>query len=265
MAIVCWGNLGKDAQSTQRIEQAIQDYVESHDENPNAHMGTDYSLGAHRLQTLLDHPYGSIKYYHVYDIHADRITAGGMVVKGAGPYISVQDDEGEERVKIYPEGIIVKNGLISIENDEHQVLIDKKGLWGDNITYIGEVYKTNRQEVIGDFDWYFLTGLEHGIYLSRPSPVQIWGFLSCSQDGNSASAAAIIEYPGGYWPAQHHLWWNGESDTPNWGNIQFTALLHLAGGYNKIRVLGARSTPDSRVWFEGLQDLCSFGYMVLGN
>ncbi|MFA6335629.1 MAG: right-handed parallel beta-helix repeat-containing protein [Bacteroidales bacterium] len=60
MTVVCWGNLAKSADSVQRIEQSIQAYIEGHDENPNAHMGADYSLGAHRLQTEIDHlPYSA--------------------------------------------------------------------------------------------------------------------------------------------------------------------------------------------------------------
>ena len=58
MAIICWGNLAKAANDTLKIEQSIMGYVETHDENPNAHMGEDYALGAHRLATMLDHsPY----------------------------------------------------------------------------------------------------------------------------------------------------------------------------------------------------------------
>lgn len=65
MPIVCWGNLAKSADSTQRIEQSIQAYIEGHDENPNAHMGADYALGAHRLATELDHLEGSVSFYHL--------------------------------------------------------------------------------------------------------------------------------------------------------------------------------------------------------
>ena len=132
MPIICWGNLAKSADDTQRIEQSIQGYVEGHDENPNAHMGVDYSLGAHRLQTALDHPYGSIKYYHVYDIHAESITAGGLVVKGAGPYISVQDAGGSERVKVYPEGIIVNDGFVFIQDYMARPVFDSRGVVSTN-------------------------------------------------------------------------------------------------------------------------------------
>jgi hypothetical protein len=65
MAIICWGNLAKDASSVQRIEQAIEDYVDTHDRNPNAHMGEDYALGVHRLQAVMDHLPGSVYPEHL--------------------------------------------------------------------------------------------------------------------------------------------------------------------------------------------------------
>ena len=141
MAIICWGNLAKSADDTTRVEQSIHHYVQTHDENPNAHMGADYSLGGHRLQVELDHPPNSVNYFHVKDIHAESITAGGLVVKGKGPYILVQDEAGDERVKIYPEGIIVKKGLISVQNEGEQVIIDKKGLWGKGFRTVFIIYR----------------------------------------------------------------------------------------------------------------------------
>lgn len=65
MAIICWGNLTKSADSTQKIDQAIEEYIAKHDENPNAHMGEDYALGSHRLQTELDHLHGSVQLVHL--------------------------------------------------------------------------------------------------------------------------------------------------------------------------------------------------------
>lgn len=65
MVVICWGNLAKSAESTEKIEQAIGGYIESHDENPNAHMGEGYALGAHRLQTILDHQHGSIDFKYL--------------------------------------------------------------------------------------------------------------------------------------------------------------------------------------------------------
>ena len=65
MAIICWGSLAKSANDTTRVEQSIQHYVGTHDENPNAHMGEDYALGAHRLATALDHVDGSVRFVHL--------------------------------------------------------------------------------------------------------------------------------------------------------------------------------------------------------
>lgn len=60
MAIICWGNLAKSADDTLRIEQSIEDYVEGHNENVNAHQVYGSSLYMHRIQTELDHRFGSV-------------------------------------------------------------------------------------------------------------------------------------------------------------------------------------------------------------
>jgi len=60
MAIICWGNLAKSADSTERVEQAIEAYVESHNENANAHQIEGSSLYMHRVLEKLDHEFGSV-------------------------------------------------------------------------------------------------------------------------------------------------------------------------------------------------------------
>lgn len=60
MAVICWGNLGKTADDNTRIEQSIQDYVEDHNENPNAHQIEGSSLYMHRINEQLDHAKGSV-------------------------------------------------------------------------------------------------------------------------------------------------------------------------------------------------------------
>jgi len=265
MSIICWGNLAKSADSTQRIEQAIEGYIKSHDENPNAHMGADYALGAHRMQTILDHPPGSVKYYHVYDIHAEQITAGAMIIKGGGPYISVRDTENNERVKIYPEGIIVKNGLISVQNDNNEVIIDKKGVWGSNIFYTDKKTKTSSQTMSGDFDFQFLEPLEFGFYLSRPSPVMIFGMIGWYSSAWDASPVLTVQYPGGYWPSNGGMVIILNNSGMNWGTYTFITILKLAAGQNFLRLLGARSTPDATVVFGGLDTFSEMSYMVMGN
>jgi hypothetical protein len=75
MPIICWGNLAKSATETTTIDSEISDYIETHDENPNAHMGADYSLGAHRLAVELDHASGSVGFHHLV---MDSITGMGF-------------------------------------------------------------------------------------------------------------------------------------------------------------------------------------------
>lgn len=60
MTIVCWGNQAKSASDTQRIEQAIQAYVEDHNEDVNAHQLEGSALYMHRVNEKLDHLEGSV-------------------------------------------------------------------------------------------------------------------------------------------------------------------------------------------------------------
>jgi hypothetical protein len=60
MAIICWGNLAKSADDTARIEQSMQDYVEGHNINVNAHQVEGSSLYMHRVNEKLDHLEGSV-------------------------------------------------------------------------------------------------------------------------------------------------------------------------------------------------------------
>ncbi len=266
MAIVCWGNLAKAADDTQRIEEAIQDYIQSHNEDPNAHMGEDYALGAHRLETVLDHPYNSVRWWHMLDLHADRITAGAMVVRGDGPYIVVQDEAYNERVRIYPEGIIINEGRVVVKNEESQTIIDPKGLLGTNIFFSSEKQKTDKQRMTGDADWQFLTPLSHGMYLNRPTPVFVWGNFSGDIFGDGANLDVVLEYPGGYWPAQNAITlFRNTAGQHNRGTLSFNHLLQLYAGANTIRLLGARSTPDAEVYVDGQFGIVTFGYMLLGN
>lgn len=266
MPIVCWGNLAKSADDTQRIEQAIQEYVAGHDENPNSHMGADYSLGSHRLQNVLDHPYGSIKYYHVYDIHADAITAGALVIKGGGPYMVVQDGAGAERVKIYPEGIIVKQGRIIVQNDQDVQIIDGKGLVGSNIFYSGQTELANEEIIKGWSIWYPVPNLAFGIYLFRPTPVLVFGNAPFFFQGFENQIHFRIEYSGGYQPdASGWTFWAGTSYERFYTTLSFTRILLLNAGFSLVRL---QMSTDSNNYFNGIStgdQSSNFGYVVLGN
>jgi len=65
MPIICWGNLAKSADDTLRIEQSIEDYVEGHNINPNAHQIEGSALYMHRVEADLDHPFGSVSFKHL--------------------------------------------------------------------------------------------------------------------------------------------------------------------------------------------------------
>jgi len=265
MPIICWGNQAKSANDTTRIEQAIDEYVERHNENPNAHMGADYALGAHRLQNVMDHPYSSIYPWHIYAINAHRITTGAMVVKGDGPYIVVQDSGGDERVRVYPEGIIVKKGRIVIESEDDQSIIDAKGLVGNNIFYSGMVKTSSDFRITGDWDFLNVPDMVHGMYVSRPTPCLIFGHFSIREYGMGANFEARCMYPTGYVPEGTSWMWSPTRAGLEWGQMSFTHMLTLYAGFNTIQIQVARSTPDSEIYVEGLNAQSFLGYAVLGN
>jgi hypothetical protein len=264
MPVICWGNLAKSADDTQRIEQAIQEYVDSHNENPNAHMGSDYSLGSHRLQTLLDHPYNSIRYWHVYDVHADSITAGALVVKGGGPYIVVQDQSGAERVKIYPEGIIVKNGRITVQNEGNVQIIDGKGLFGQNVFINGIRYSGS----LGDIgnNWKDVPNLYHGVYVPRSVPVMLFGTQrgSCNVALKSSFWRAYVDAGSIIRPnPSSSLGWSIFHEVADEDySSGFIDLILLPPGSHTIK-LQARSQGPSETLTTSEDS--AFGYMVLGS
>jgi len=111
MPIICWGNLAKSADDVQKIEEGMQEYVERHNENPNAHQVEGSSLYMHKSEGLLDHPPGSISLRHLlkdsYLIFTcfeeiDRWSLTGNVSKnvfGAGLFtLAVEDDMSTARM-----------------------------------------------------------------------------------------------------------------------------------------------------------------------
>jgi parallel beta-helix repeat protein len=114
MVIVCWGNLAKSANETTRIEQSIEDYIEGHDENPNAHMGPDYALGAHRLAVMLDHAPYSVRNLFVYP--QSRTYKAIVDPTGNGDLATIQ--EAIDYVEGLGGGeIFIKNGTYTLTAD----------------------------------------------------------------------------------------------------------------------------------------------------
>ena len=262
MPIICWGNLAKSAESTERIEQSIQAYIEGHDENPNAHMGADYALGAHRLQATLDHPYNSIGWYHILDLHADRITAGALVVRGDGPYIVVQDSAYNERVRIYPEGIIVKGGNILVQNDEGYNVFDTKGVVSENnFQAPGSVNQSLLQSMSTTTN---ITGATITFTLDRFAWVLVFFSASCNVSNTVGNYCdfQIQLWEGGYLREGLDYWAipNGDNSYRTHSNFYFVGL---SAGEHTIFLKGAVSnsvgTPAVIVWRYKLS------YVVLGT
>ena len=270
MAIICWGNLAKSADSTERIEEAIQDYIENHDSDPNAHMGADYSLGGHRLQTELDHPPNSVQYFHINDIHAEKITAGGMVVKGNGPYIVVQDNGGYERVKIYPEGIIIKNGRIIIENEFGTNIIDDKGLIGENIFLTGQKTTITDQALPSNGSFAACSYMEFGVYVPRSTPCMIFPNMSFKGLGDNGSRVLMrVWHDTEYIPNSNGWWWQKENIYSEYsGFFNITRIINLFTGFNKVQVQMRRYNTwglFNIAFVSTSANESGIGYMLMGS
>lgn len=166
MAIICWGQLAKSADDTTRIEQAIQDYIEEHDMDPNAHMGEDYALGVHRLQVVLDHSPYSIFNTHTYP--------------QARAYKAIVDPSGNGDVSTIQAAIDYVHGLgggvILIKNGLY-LLSDNLTLY-QNIELIGE----DKSDTIISFN-----SLSKGIPMSDLRDVKIQNLTIRSSNTNAIS------------------------------------------------------------------------------
>ena len=60
MADLIWGNLEKSLDDPTTIEQAINNAIEAHNNDPEAHLGAGQSLENHKTADVIDHPAGSI-------------------------------------------------------------------------------------------------------------------------------------------------------------------------------------------------------------
>jgi len=268
MAIICWGNLAKSADDTTRVEQSIHHYVQTHDENPNAHMGEDYSLGAHRLQTMLDHPYGSIYPFHVYAISADQVTTGALVVKGGGPYILVQDEAGAERVKIYPEGIHVTYGKILVKDEDGVTQIDGRGIYGTNVFIIGGKTTIAETRIPRKGGWYQVPGLDFGVYVSRGVPSLISPSVSVSGWGAPTGSFIRLWHDNQYFPTEGDFghWWPYPPNSFN-GQFTFQRVIGLHAGFNKFQVqVRHDGVVDIGNMFVSANDIeSSISYMIMGS
>lgn len=113
MPIICWGALGKAASDPTSIDQEIITYIERHDENINAHMGEDYALGIHRLQTVIDHAPYSIFNRFVYP--AARNFKSIVDKSGNGDHIDIQS--AINYVSALGGGsIFIKNGTYALDS-----------------------------------------------------------------------------------------------------------------------------------------------------
>lgn len=60
MAIEVWGNLSKAQDNNQKINEAIDDAILNHVDDPDAHIEADQSVQNHKGAVVIDHPAGSV-------------------------------------------------------------------------------------------------------------------------------------------------------------------------------------------------------------
>lgn len=60
MADPVWGQLNKAQDDSTTIDEAIAQAIADHNDDPEAHIGTDQSLETHRANGVIDHPAGSV-------------------------------------------------------------------------------------------------------------------------------------------------------------------------------------------------------------
>lgn len=60
MALPVWGNLEKSQIDNETIEEAIARLIQSHEDDPNAHVEVGESLQSHKAQEIIDHAVASI-------------------------------------------------------------------------------------------------------------------------------------------------------------------------------------------------------------
>lgn len=60
MALPLWGQLEKAVDDPQTIVEAIEQMISAHNEDPDAHLGSNQSLESHKQENVIDHPAGSV-------------------------------------------------------------------------------------------------------------------------------------------------------------------------------------------------------------
>lgn len=60
MSTETWGQMPKSQTDSQLIEEMVQQAIDDHEADPEAHLGAGESIEVHRTQEALDHPAGSI-------------------------------------------------------------------------------------------------------------------------------------------------------------------------------------------------------------
>src|SRR5665648_264201 len=89
--VAVWGLLPKAQDDATTIDDEINAAVAAHNDDPTAHMAAGQSIDVHRVNTIIDHPAGSVvgdKIARLHSIRTNFTSFDGMIVYGlAEPYL----------------------------------------------------------------------------------------------------------------------------------------------------------------------------------
>lgn len=160
MSISIWGMLSKNFEDPEKIEEAIARMIDSHNKDPQSHLGSNESLAVHRSQESIDHLPKSIS--------ADNIKEGAVAVE--------QRQDKQQEVETLFENI---DSLGQYTTGDGYVAFDWPViLLACPNTGIGsvEVYPTGWMSDFcsGDLDWYWQATIELTCILSSDKKA-FWG------------------------------------------------------------------------------------------
>lgn len=183
--VICWGGMAKSADSTQTIEQAIEQAISAHNADPDAHAGAGESIDVHRGDYPLDHPYGTVTPPHLTTpaktatVYVDP--AGGADYTDLATAIAAVYASGGGTVYLKPgvypvtTAVTLKAGVNVIGEDPLACILDittaqgRLELWPDRDVYgEGTITFTKSSKTVAGVATNFLSYVQAGDYINNP-------------------------------------------------------------------------------------------------
>lgn len=177
MSLPVWEQLAKTQNDATRIDEAIDEAIAAHNNDPGAHLGPDESLEAHREASVIDHP-------------AESVPNDKLFVNSRA-YVAIVDQESEDDFDTIQSALDYVNNLgggnILIMPGDHfisgEVALDGK------VSFTGFDKISTRifaSITDGDYFKYYVKGADYG-------SVVTWENLTIYDDGGGVFAEADYE------------------------------------------------------------------------